>query len=269
MQQCIDLRSVGMLDNTHRSSGPLAGMLSMNLHMERPLILCEVTAIGRAQALSRMPLREVIEVAAVSAPEQPLVQLMLPAAQKLAAQAPGGTAVGAPAWEQLQEIQCARKKLWGSCSRARALPTVLPPCLLANIFPLWQPSRPRAFCRQAPCRRGSKSVLLFVANARSCWLPKAGSSVQVSSGRLRSRARARTAARSRRASSSRSTRMCAGPRARRWARTARPCWRACRRARPIKNPAGCLKQPFSSICAVSVAQVVYHHCHDKPCFFYV
>ena len=35
-------------------------------------------------------------MSAVSPPEQPLVQLMLPAAKDLAAKAPGGTGVGAP-----------------------------------------------------------------------------------------------------------------------------------------------------------------------------
>ena len=59
--------------------------------------------MGGVQVVSRMLLRDVVEVTAVSPPERPLVQLMLPAARKLAAKAPGGTAVGAPA-RKLQDV---------------------------------------------------------------------------------------------------------------------------------------------------------------------
>ena len=48
-----------------------------------------------AQVASHIQFRREAEVSAVSPPGQPLVQLMLPAAQELAAQAPGGDQVGA------------------------------------------------------------------------------------------------------------------------------------------------------------------------------
>ena len=49
---------------------------------------------GMAQVVGRLPLRHKTKVSAVSPPGQPLVQLMLPAAQELA-KAPGGTTLGA------------------------------------------------------------------------------------------------------------------------------------------------------------------------------
>ena len=52
-------------------------------------------SVGGAQVASHMPLLHRAKVSAVSLPEQPLVQLMLPAAEELAAKAPGAAAVGA------------------------------------------------------------------------------------------------------------------------------------------------------------------------------
>ena len=54
----------------------------------------EVVIMGMAQVVGRLPLRHKTKVSAVSPQGQPLVQLMLPAAQELA-KAPGRTTLGA------------------------------------------------------------------------------------------------------------------------------------------------------------------------------
>ena len=61
-----------------------------------PWCVQEPQELGAAQVASHMPLLHRAKVSAVSPPEQPLVQLMLPAADELAAKAPGAAAVGAP-----------------------------------------------------------------------------------------------------------------------------------------------------------------------------
>ena len=83
--------------------GPAAGIvlqasLSVCLHMEHRLMSAEGAHVAVAQVVHRMPRLHAAKVSAVSPPEQPLVQLMLPAANELAAKAPGARrcALGAP-----------------------------------------------------------------------------------------------------------------------------------------------------------------------------
>ena len=63
---------------------------------EHPVLPTAVPIRSVAQVVGRMPLRQAVKVSAISPQGQPLVQLMLPAAQELAAKAPGRTDVGAP-----------------------------------------------------------------------------------------------------------------------------------------------------------------------------
>ena len=58
-------------------------------------MLCMVQVVGSLRG------RQVVKVSAVSPQEQPLVQLMLPAARELAGKAPGRTEVGASGLECL------------------------------------------------------------------------------------------------------------------------------------------------------------------------
>ena len=60
-----------------------------------PLPPVETMDVGVPQVVGRLPHRHKAKVSAVSPQGQPLVQLMLPAAKDLAANAPGRSEVGA------------------------------------------------------------------------------------------------------------------------------------------------------------------------------
>ena len=74
------------------SGGPPAGAIFSAHACEGRC--CRLMSRSWAQVVGHLPLRHNTKVSAVSPPGQPLVQLMLPAAQELA-KAPGGTTVGA------------------------------------------------------------------------------------------------------------------------------------------------------------------------------
>ena len=64
------------------------------LQAGHPVLPLTVTDVDMVQVVGRFPRRHEVKVNAVSPPGQPLVQLMQPAAERLAAKAPGG--IGAP-----------------------------------------------------------------------------------------------------------------------------------------------------------------------------
>ena len=92
--ECLSSPALGQHDSLCLLDVQRAGCLACLGFVDHPLLPIE-TQMGMEQVVSRMPLRHADKVSTVSLPGQPLVQLMLPTAQKLAAKAPGGTAVGA------------------------------------------------------------------------------------------------------------------------------------------------------------------------------
>ena len=91
---CQGLVLMGLKLNVMRWSSSSHPVCS--LHVDRPLLPTEGSmSVGMAQVVGRLALRDEVEVSAVSPQEQPLVQLMLPAAKELAAKAAGRAEVGA------------------------------------------------------------------------------------------------------------------------------------------------------------------------------
>ena len=76
--------------------GPPAATMSAALHVKHTMLSIQGSmTVGMAQVVARLALRDEAKVSAVSPQEQPLVQLMLPAAEELAAKALGRAEVGA------------------------------------------------------------------------------------------------------------------------------------------------------------------------------
>ena len=83
-----------LMSRSMLSFSPPAATMTRALHAQHPLLPVEVMSVGMAQVVGRVALRNEAKVSAVSPQEQPLVQLMVPAAKELAAKALGRADVG-------------------------------------------------------------------------------------------------------------------------------------------------------------------------------
>ena len=188
--------------------------------------------------------RQTAKGSVVSPLGQPLVQLMLPAAHTLAADAPSKVTVGVSGLKTLVvSTKMFYPRAWGSAALqvpakwetwATHTGRPNPKCPCQGLQLMGPP-------RRKPCHsmtmHTSRNMLPCVPKKRatgdSSRPTHAAVSCQASSGRLWSRARAHTAAPWRRASSLRSTWMCVGAEAQTWVHTARTCLRPCRCIRSL------------------------------------